>query len=80
MLEIEGISKRYGEIVALRELTFQVRGGELFGFVGGNGAGRTTTMRITPGVLAADAGEVRFGGAPVTPDTPVTPQSRQRVG
>ncbi|HEU5475424.1 MAG TPA: ATP-binding cassette domain-containing protein [Actinophytocola sp.] len=65
-LEIDGISKRYGEIVALRELTFDVRAGELFGFVGSNGAGKTTTMRIALGVLAADAGQVRWAGEPVT--------------
>ena len=61
-LEIDGISKRYGDVVALRDTTFDVRAGELFGFVGSNGAGKTTTMRIALGVLAADAGEVRWDG------------------
>lgn len=65
-LEIDGVSKRYGEIVALDSVTFDVRAGELFGFVGSNGAGKTTTMRIALGVLAADSGEVRFGGKPIT--------------
>jgi ABC-2 type transport system ATP-binding protein len=68
-LEIDGISKRYGDVVALRETTFDVRAGELFGFVGSNGAGKTTTMRIALGVLAADAGEVRWDGARITLDT-----------
>ncbi|WP_206786541.1 ABC transporter ATP-binding protein [Amycolatopsis sp. MtRt-6] len=68
-LEIDGISKRYGDVVALREMTFDVRPGELFGFVGSNGAGKTTTMRIALGVLSADAGEVRYDGAPVTHET-----------
>ncbi len=68
-LEIDGISKRYGDVVALRETTFDVRAGELFGFVGSNGAGKTTTMRIALGVLAADAGEVRWQGKPVTLET-----------
>ena len=49
--------------MALENLTFDVRAGELFGFVGRNGAGKTTTMRIVLGVLGADAGEVRWGGA-----------------
>ena len=62
MLEIDGISKRYGQTVAVQDLTFEVRAGELFGFVGRNGAGKTTTMRIVLGVLAADAGEVRWEG------------------
>ncbi|GHF51858.1 ABC-2 type transport system ATP-binding protein [Amycolatopsis bartoniae] len=68
-LEIDAISKRYGETVALREMTFDVRAGELFGFVGSNGAGKTTTMRIALGVLAADAGSVRWAGQPVTLET-----------
>ena len=61
-LEIDGISKRYGELVALEDLTFDVRAGELFGFVGRNGAGKTTTMRIILGVLRPDAGDVRWAG------------------
>src|SRR3569833_2114442 len=68
-LEIDRVSKRYGEVVALREMTFEVRPGELFGFVGSNGAGKTTTMRIALGVLSADGGEVRYGGEPVTHET-----------
>ena len=74
MLEIDGLSKRYGEVVALRDLSFEVRAGELFGFVGRNGAGKTTTMRIVLGVLAADAGEVRVDGTPLTFDR------RRRIG
>ncbi|WP_181043348.1 ATP-binding cassette domain-containing protein [Actinokineospora auranticolor] len=68
-LEIVGVSKRYGDVVALREMTFEVGAGELFGFVGSNGAGKTTTMRIALGVLAADGGEVRWGGEPITLET-----------
>ncbi|MCK9904915.1 ATP-binding cassette domain-containing protein, partial [Frankia sp. Cpl3] len=64
-LEIDGVRKRYGEVIALDGMTFDVRAGELFGFVGSNGAGKTTTMRIALGVLAADAGEVRWAGRPV---------------
>jgi len=64
-LEIDGISKRYGETVALQDLGFDVRAGELFGFVGRNGAGKTTAMRIVLGVLSADAGVVRWDGVPL---------------
>ena len=74
VLEVDGISKRYGDTVAVSDLSFDVRSGELFGFVGRNGAGKTTTMRIVLGVLAADAGEVRFVGSPLTFDT------RRRIG
>ncbi len=72
--EIDRVSKRYGDVVALADMTFNVRAGELFGFVGSNGAGKTTTMRIALGVLGADAGEVRWRGAPVDLDT------RRRIG
>jgi ABC-2 type transport system ATP-binding protein len=68
-LEIDAISKRYGDVVALTEMTFDVRAGELFGFVGSNGAGKTTTMRIALGVLSSDAGEVRWAGEPITVET-----------
>ena len=66
MLELDGLTKRYGDKVALQDLTFAVRPGEVYGFVGANGAGKTTAMRIALGVLAADAGEVRWQGRPVT--------------
>lgn len=74
MLEISGLTKRYGDVVALSDMTFDVRPGELFGFVGSNGAGKTTTMRIIMGVIAADAGSVRFDGRPVDLVT------RRRIG
>jgi len=73
-LAVDGISKRYGETIALQDMAFEVGAGEIFGFVGSNGAGKTTTMRIMLGVLAADAGEVRWDGAPVTLET------RSRIG
>jgi ABC-2 type transport system ATP-binding protein len=66
VLEVDRLSKRYGDVVALQDLSFQVRAGELFGFVGSNGAGKTTTMRIIMGVLGADAGAVRWAGVPLT--------------
>jgi ABC-2 type transport system ATP-binding protein len=64
-LEIDGISKMYGDLAAVQELAFEVRAGEIFGFVGRNGAGKTTTMRIVLGVLSADAGVVRWDGIPL---------------
>jgi ABC-2 type transport system ATP-binding protein len=66
MLEFDQLSKRYGEVVALSSLSFAVEPGQMFGFVGSNGAGKTTAMRIALGVLAADSGEVRWQGEPVT--------------
>lgn len=69
VLEIDHVSKRYEGVVALRDLSFSLRGGEVFGFVGSNGAGKTTTMRIVMGVLAADSGEVRWQGRPLSFET-----------
>ncbi len=64
-LDLRDLHKRYGDVVALDGVSFSVGGGEMFGFVGPNGAGKTTTMRIVLGVLAADAGEVLWRGAPI---------------
>jgi ABC-2 type transport system ATP-binding protein len=65
MLEVADLARRYGDVVALDGLSFTVEPRQLFGFVGPNGAGKTTTMRIILGVLAPDAGSVRWRGAPV---------------
>jgi ABC-2 type transport system ATP-binding protein len=61
-LSIDNLDKSYGSVRALRGMTFDVHGGEIFGFVGANGAGKSTTMRIALGVLAADGGSVRWDG------------------
>ena len=65
VLEVDGLVKRYGATLALDGVSFAVEPGQVFGFVGRNGAGKTTTMRIVLGVLAADAGSVRWHGRPV---------------
>ena len=67
MLELIGVSKRYGEVEALAGCTFQVRPGRLTGFVGPNGAGKTTAMRAVLGLVTPDEGDVRWRGRPVTP-------------
>jgi ABC-2 type transport system ATP-binding protein len=61
-LQIDGLHKAFGAVVALDGLTFEVPAGQIFGFLGANGAGKTTTMRIALGVLAADRGEIRWHG------------------
>ncbi|WP_034648066.1 ABC transporter ATP-binding protein [Cellulomonas sp. HZM] len=73
-LEIDSLDKSYGPTRALRGMSFDVRAGEIFGFVGSNGAGKSTTMRIVLGVLEADGGEVRWDGSPIDADT------RRRIG
>jgi ABC-2 type transport system ATP-binding protein len=68
VLELDRLSKRYGQVVALDNLSFTIRPGQMYGFVGTNGAGKTTAMRIVLGVLDADAGEVRWQGQRLGPD------------
>jgi ABC-2 type transport system ATP-binding protein len=74
VLDIGGISKRFGSRQALADVTFAVRPGEVFGFVGSNGAGKTTTMRIVLGVLEADSGDVRWKGSAIDAEL------RRRIG
>ena len=59
-LELIGLRRRFGPVVALDGLTFSVPPGQVFGFLGPNGAGKTTAMRAIFGVVALDAGEVRW--------------------
>ena len=66
MLELRELSRRYGQTVALDRLSLDVPEGEVVGFVGPNGSGKTTAMRIALGVLEADDGEVLWRGAPAT--------------
>ena len=56
---IDGLCRRFGDVVAVEQLTLEVRAGEVFGFLGHNGAGKTTTVRLLNGVLAPDAGTAR---------------------
>jgi ABC-2 type transport system ATP-binding protein len=69
VLELQGLSRRFGDVVALDDVSFSVEPGEMVGFVGPNGAGKTTAMRIALGVLEPDAGEVRWRGRPVDAET-----------
>jgi len=62
MIEVQGLTKRYGELVAVRDLTFKVEPGHIWGLLGPNGAGKTTTMRILTGYLPATSGQARVAG------------------
>ncbi|HET6298086.1 MAG TPA: ATP-binding cassette domain-containing protein [Kribbella sp.] len=66
MLSVAGLTRRFGDHLALDDVSFDVVPGRMTGFVGANGAGKTTTMRIILGVLGATAGEVRWNGSPLT--------------
>jgi ABC-2 type transport system ATP-binding protein len=62
MIEVRGLSKRYGATVAVDRLSFDVRPGRVTGFLGPNGSGKSTTMRMILGLDAPDEGQARIGG------------------
>ena len=74
MLTVRGIGRSFGDHRVLDEVSFDVRPGRMTGFLGANGSGKTTTMRIVLGVLAAHGGSVSWQG------TEITPQNRPHFG
>ena len=74
MLEVQAVSRSFGDRRVLDDVSFTVKGGRMTGFVGGNGAGKTTTMRVILGVLSPDSGSVVLDG------TPITAADRTRIG
>jgi ABC-2 type transport system ATP-binding protein len=72
-LQLDRVTKRYGALTALSDLSFDVRPGEMFGLIGPDGAGKTTTIRLLCGLLHADGGQVRvLGRDPVRDHRTVT--------
>jgi ABC-2 type transport system ATP-binding protein len=63
-VHVEGLTKRYGALMALDRVSFSIRPGEVLGLIGPNGAGKTTLLECIAGVLPADQGLVRFPGRP----------------
>ena len=68
MIEIEKLSKRYRDLIAVNEISFNVAKGEIVGFLGPNGAGKSTTMKIITGFLPASSGAVKVAGVDVFED------------
>ena len=66
MLTVEGLECRYGKVAAVRDLSLEVRKGELVSLIGANGAGKTTTLKAISGVLAPRAGRIVFEGEDIT--------------
>ena len=62
IIEVRGLSKRFGDVQAVKNIDFHVNAGQLFAFLGPNGAGKSTTIDIICTVLQADSGEVRING------------------
>jgi ABC-2 type transport system ATP-binding protein len=77
MIQLEGVTKRYGHFTAVHPLDLHVRRGELFGFLGPNGAGKTTTIRMLAGVLRPTAGRALIGGYDIAKD-PI--RAKQHLG
>lgn len=77
VMEVRGLSKAFGKVLAVDAVSFSLNPGEVHGFIGPNGAGKTTTMRIMAGVESPDAGEVVLDGISVT-DNP--DQCRRHIG
>lgn len=62
VIEVEGLTKRFGDFVAVDAISFEVLRGEIFGFLGANGAGKTTAMKILCGLLSPTSGKARVAG------------------
>lgn len=75
VIEAEGLKKNFGNVKALRGISFEVKRGEIFGFLGPNGAGKTTTVRILTCILKPDSGKARINSYDVVRDTLKAKQS-----
>jgi ribosome-dependent ATPase len=76
-IEAQGLTMRFGDFVAVDHVNFRIRRGEIFGFLGSNGCGKSTTMKMLTGLLPASEGEAWLFGQPVDPHDIAT---RRRVG
>ncbi|MBW6496409.1 MAG: ribosome-associated ATPase/putative transporter RbbA, partial [Burkholderiaceae bacterium] len=76
-IEARELTMRFGDFTAVDEVSFRIRRGEIFGFLGSNGCGKTTTMKMLTGLLAASEGEALLFGKPLDPHDIAT---RRRVG
>lgn len=76
-IEARGLTRRFGDFVAVDHVSFRIERGEIFGFLGSNGCGKTTTMKMLTGLLPASEGEARLFGHPVDAEEIET---RKRVG
>ena len=76
-IEVRGLTRRFGEFTAVDHVSFEVRAGEIFGFLGSNGAGKSTTIRMLCGLLRPTSGEATVGGIDVIRDPGAV---KQRIG
>jgi ABC-type branched-subunit amino acid transport system ATPase component len=79
LLEVEGLSKRFGGLVAAKDITFNIRAGEILGLIGPNGSGKSTVMKLIMGLERPNAGAVRINGVDVA-GWPTHRIARQGIG
>jgi ABC-2 type transport system ATP-binding protein len=77
LVSVENVHKRYGDVLALRGISFEIKKGEVFGLLGPNGAGKTTTIEILVGLRPPDEGSVRVCGLDPTRESK---ELKQRIG
>src|ERR671913_1800053 len=77
MIEVQNLTKRYGPVTAVDDVTFRAEAGEILGFLGPNGAGKTTTMRVITGYMPATEGKVAVAGYDVF-EQPI--EAKRRTG
>ncbi len=68
MIEMQGCTKKYGELIAVNNLTLKVGGAEIFGLLGPNGAGKSTAIKMMVGLINPDSGAIKIGGYDITQD------------
>jgi len=66
LLQVEGLTKHYGDQIALADVAFSVQSGEVLGLIGPNGAGKTTLLEAIAGIVSANSGHIRWRGTPLT--------------
>ena len=66
---VENVSRKYGSQHALKNVSFEIKSGEILGFIGPNGAGKSTMMKIICGIISADQGSVKVNGFDVIDDS-----------
>lgn len=62
MIEVTGLSRRYGSVIAVDQVSFRIGGGEIVGLLGHNGAGKSTVLKMLTGFLEPNSGEIRIAG------------------
>ena len=77
MIDVQQLTKRYGDLIAINNISFSVTSGQILGFLGPNGSGKTTTMRIITGFMPASSGTVKVAGFDIFDDSF---EARKRIG